>query len=249
MREPKPPYIPFNTFLSIVDDFAQDGIPEIINFNALKDRYGKHPAQQMSAACRFLGLTDGSGKPTESLNEFVYFKDRRPELLKYLMGDSFSELFEYPLNQLENERFVELLTRIYNVEGETRKRVKAFFTRACQFADINLSKSILSRAWRLSEDMVEETAENNGTPLLNGSESASNMNHDTPVNGSDIATAYKSKAAPSDNRNAFVHTINLKSGGTLVLSAEVDVWKLEKNDRNFVFKIVDDMREYEQAEV
>jgi hypothetical protein len=40
--------------------------------------------------------------------------------------------------------------------------------------------------------------------------------------------------------------VQLRSGGTLTLTVSVDVFAMESLDREFVFGLIDKMREYEQ---
>lgn len=243
MENMKPPILPFDAFIGILDELKDNGIPDFIKSYTFNHR-STHHSQQMFSACKFLGLVNEDGKPTYKLDAVVFSGDGRPEALQEILISSYQPIFAHPVEKISQDDLSELFTASYGVTADTRKKSKTFFVKACQFAEIVLSESILRRVRGKSSETE------NGLFKAQESVNITARTNDSPDNKMEITIEAQSGAvtmnAPANKNDAglFTHTINLKSGGTLMLSAAVDVWQLDKNDRDFVFKVVDDMKEY-----
>lgn len=233
-------YATFDTFLSVLNEFRAGGIPPVIDKETFEDK-SRHDKFQLLGAFKFLDLIDEYGKPTQKLEYLVNQVEARPVAIKRLLELSYPVLFEHGISELKRDTLDKYLSD-YNVNGETLKKARSFFINACRFAGIPLPPAITQRI-RKPRTKKAETAVEPARDFFEQSDEQfepdakdENMPPDTEDNG-------RVEPQPS-----FVNTIILKSGGKLTLSAEVDVWKLDKEDRNLVFKLVDDMKDYEQTE-
>ena len=236
------PYATFDTFVTVLQEFTDAGIPTVIDKETFADK-SRHDKWQLLGTFKFLDLMDNDGNPTEKLRYLVNQSDTRPAVLRRIMELAYASIFEYGLDNLSREVLDGILSDQYAVNGETLKKARSFFTNACKFVGLELPSAITQRVRQRRAKQIPLKTE----PTLTFPEESDEEVKTSPKNENMLDELIKqngrNEASPS-----FLHTINLKSGGRLTLSAEVDVWKLNKEDRNLVFKLVDDMKEYEDSD-
>jgi hypothetical protein len=111
----------------------------------------------------------------------------------------------------------------YGVSGDTKKKAKTFFIKAAQFVGLPLSP-LLTRKTRSSGPRKKRTPGTKATPQENRE-----TVHEQPANG-------------------MTKTVALKSGGELTLALSVNLFDLIGSEREFVFGLIDKIKEYEGTE-
>lgn len=236
------PYATFSTFLGLLDIYKETGIPQIINQETFAN-FSRHDKWQLLGAFIFLDLVDEYGKPTQKLEHLVIQEIPRPTILKRILELSYTPFFENGIENLTRDALNQTLSERYGVRGDTQKKARTFFIKACEFAGVVLPLEITKRRRQSRARKVVETVSDAPTFFEQPDERTEENTQKEVMPEELIQNNERGDGQPS-----FVNTINLKSGGKLTLSAEVDVWKLDREDRNLVFKIVDDMKDYEKIE-
>jgi hypothetical protein len=216
-----PVYIPFKTFISAVDILEQ-GLPDPLDRSVWPSWSGGTQSQTLGAF-KFLGLIDEKGKVQPSLHRLVDAKgENRKAVLKEIIEERYKDAIKLGES---NSTFQQLqdLFRQYGVESGTLERVTRFFLEACEYTGLKCSvhwakaKKTLRHQPKKDDDAREK--EKHREPLESNGESET----------------------PKEN----VQTIQLKSGGTLSLSVVVDLISLSQEDREWLFKLIDQFKEYQ----
>jgi Family of unknown function (DUF5343) len=232
-----PPYATFDTFIQILNKYKENGIPSVINKETFED-YTRHNKWQLLGAFKFLGLIDEYGTPTPDFN-YLIIDESRQATLRQLIQSAYALIFEKDIMTIKRDELDSIFRNDYKINGETLKKARTFFTHACKFAQISMSQNIATRKRR---KFLTEL--NKDTDLLKELE----METDKQSEEKNMQNEEMQDTQNIISQPAFTNIINLKSGGKLTLSVEVDIWELNKADRDFVFEIKDSMKEYEDSQ-
>lgn len=209
------PYLPFKTFLSSLDPFTQ-GIPPKID-RTLWNQSGFVQGLIMNAY-RYFHLVDVNDKPTPEFQQLVKsINEERKAKVKGLLEIGYPEILNHDLATMTPKMLDELI-EMYNVSGETKKKAITFLLQAAKFAEIPLSSFLTEK--------IRSTAGSRRRKTSNG-------DSETPVQRKLPPTSGSSKS------------ITLAEGGTVTLTISVDVFSLGKEDREFVFGLIDQLQKYE----
>ena len=149
-RQPLPPYVPFKTFVTFIKKLKDTTVPERIDSSVLRS-YSGGMAGQLTAALKYLKLTEDSGKTTESLKAVVeeYETNEWPDALKNLVvTDGYSNLLNGINIQSATRAQLEEKFRNVGAEGQVLQKCVAFYVGAVLQAGIKLSPYILERKRR-----------------------------------------------------------------------------------------------------
>lgn len=218
-RDRKPSYIAFKTFLTAVETLQQ-GLPPVIDRSVWHTFSGGLQSHTLNAF-KFLGLIDEKGKVQPILENLVSAKgEERKTLIREIIGDKYKEAVQ--LGQ-KNASFQQLQDhfRSYGVQGGTLEMVVRFFLDACKYTGEKCSP-----LWAKAKKAVRRS-----------------KREESPSTGKDATFPPVEKEQPKAN----VQTVQLKSGGTLSLSVVVDLISLSQEDREWLFKLIDQFKEYEKA--
>ncbi len=217
---PSAVYIPFKTFQTAIDTLKQ-ALPPTLDRSAWASFAGSTQSQVLSAF-KFLGLADKNGAvqpPLKRLVDAENWEQRKP-ILKELLEKHYASI--YALSD-RNETFLKLQEemRKFGVKGGTLEKAIRFFMDASKFADrsvtpqwVNAKKSTPRRKRGDSSDELP--------PLDRG----------------------QGRESPSKPTKGSTQEIKLKSGGTVTLVVSVDLFDLSKEDREWVFGLVDTLKTY-----
>ena len=209
------PYLPFKTFLGSLDPFSQ-GIPPKID-RSLWNQSGFMQGLIMNAY-RYFHLVDPSNRPTPEFQQLVTSKDAvRKAQIKKLLEIGYPEILGMHDLATMTPRMLDELMDKYNVTGETKKKATTFFLQAAKFAEIPLSNFL-----------TEKIRNTGGTKRRRRAEGEVSQ-RPTSIITTDGST----------------RSITLAEGGTLTLTISADVFSLGKEDREFVFGLIDQLRRYE----
>ncbi len=182
---------------------------------------------QLFTGMRFLGLIDDKNKPTDDLVELtVQDEGARKHKLQEVLQNRYAELFALNLKKTTPDELDKKMTEAYSVTGETRERAVRFFLGAVTYLGIEVS------------------------PLLAGKKA----NGAPRVPPGKKRTVRKLPPAPLGNINTPEHpagtskTVRLQSGGMLTLSATLDLFSLNPEDRKFIFELIDKLEGYAQPD-
>jgi hypothetical protein len=210
------PYLPFKTFLSSLDPFSQ-GVPPKID-RSLWNQSGFVQGLIMNAY-RFFHLVDVNSKPTLLFQQLVKSaNDERKAKIIMLLEVGYPEVFSHDLATM-TPRILDELIEKYNVSGETKKKATTFFLQAAKFAGIPLSS------------FLTEKIRNTSGARRRRSKLDSTVNTVTTRTESGTSTA----------RTKSIH---LSNGGIVTLVVDYDPFSLPKEERDFVYGLIDQLQQY-----
>jgi hypothetical protein len=130
----KYPYLPFRTFLSLLDKMAKEGTPDRVDRTFLSYTSGVMQSY-LIAALKGFGLIDQNNYKTEGLEKMVDNPDLRPQLVAELLKEHYSAQLKLGPNATAGM----LEDTFKTLTGETKRKAITFFLHAAAFGDIKLS--------------------------------------------------------------------------------------------------------------
>ena len=216
-----PPYISYRTFSNFLTDLRSRGVPSRLDRSVMSHKSGTVQSQLL-LALHYLGLVKASGHPTERLSRLVETEGaERKEVVREMIQSSYEFAFDqsFGLQTATSNQAQEVFEKT-GASGETVRRCIAFFLAAAKEGGIPVSPYIKPHGRRRSASRKKGGA-----------------HHKPP------------EAAPSplsaSDRGEESREVHLKSGGTLRLELSIDLFDLDQRDRDFIFKLIDQLKEYE----
>jgi hypothetical protein len=219
-------YVSWKTFQNSIEQLSRGELPNVIDKTVFTGM-AFSVQNQLFTGMRFLGLIDDKNKPTPDLVQLtVQDEGFRKTKLREILQNRYAELFALNLKKTTPDELDKKMTEAYSVTGETRDRAVRFFLGAVGYLEIEVS------------------------PLLGGKKS----------NGSPRPSPGKKRAgrkltsAPAGNADTperpagTSKTVRLQSGGMLTLSATLDLFSLNPDDRKFIFELIDKLEDYAQPD-
>lgn len=213
-------YVAFTTFNNALGQLAQ-GVPNRVDRSVFPGLSGGVQAQLL-AGMRFLGLIDSDGKPQPSLSKVaVADEETRKRELRVVLEDAYADLFALDLTKTTPALLGERMGDSYSVSGDTREKAVRFFLSAADYAGVPLSP-LFERNKKRSR-----ASSPSATPKRRRRQRAS------------TTTTTPSRTEGTSK------TVTLASGGELILSANIDLFSISAEDREFVFDLIDRMDSYD----
>lgn len=233
-RGPAAAYVSWITFKNVIIDGLAEGLPNVIDKTLFPGQAGG-VQNHIMAALKFLALIDDNGKPTKSLHELTAREEAdRKQAMGAILRSRYVDIFALDIERATMGQLDEAMQSSYNVTGDTRGKAIRFFLAAAKYADIPLSRHL-----------------KDGTPPPVKKKS-NGARRQQPTGQTAVVTAPSpeprappASAAPSTPGTS--RTVTLVSGGTLTVSATLDMFALSPDDRVFVFKLIDQLAEYEKG--
>ena len=216
-----PPYISYRTFSNFLHELRARGLPSRIDRSVMAHKSGTIQSQLL-LTLNYLGLLRGSGQPTDQLRQLIESQDRqRQEILRGILKTSYGFVFEsdFGLQTAPSDQAEELFQKT-GASGETVRRCIAFFLASAKDSGIPISDYIKPHKRRRSAVKKTRT----GRPQ---NAAVTGLVEDQGLRGN-------------------IRKVNLKSGGSVKLELSVDMFQLDDRDREFVFGLVDRVKEYER---
>ena len=219
--DPIPPYIAYRTFSNFLRELRARGLPARIDRSVMAHKSGTVQSQLL-LALRYLGLIKESGQPTQRLKRLL--ESDHPErraVLHEALEASYSFVFSpgFGLETATSHQAEELFERT-GASGETVRRCLSFFLAAAKESGISVSPYIKPHQRRKSGSRKR-----------------------VPVNTGPTKSVPSSPAVESEAKK-----IRLKSGGSLRLELSDKVFDLDERDREFVFRLIDQLKDHEKEE-
>ena len=153
VKKLRPPYVPFNSFLSAIESL-EPGIPTKID-RSVWASYSGVIQGQLVASFKFLGLIDEQGIPQKSLHDLVELKESRKANFGMMLEKAYSDIFALNLVKMSPKQLNDKIAN-YGLTGATRAKALAFFLKAARYADLTLSP-LIKRKTRVSRSSQTET--------------------------------------------------------------------------------------------
>ena len=139
-----PPYVPFPSLKSFVQNAGQQGLANRIDRSVLTNFSGSTQTQLITAL-RFLGLIDAKGHPTDRLEMLVKTSgtDEWSNVLAALLRDTYPALFDgFDLARATPNQFGERFRGTFPGSDAVQRKAVTFFLGAAQDAKIPISPHI-----------------------------------------------------------------------------------------------------------
>lgn len=189
---------------------------------------------QLFAGMKFLGLITAEGDATPLLDDLVSGDEaHRKAKLKQILERSYAGLFALDLMKTTPAHLSEKMAALYGVTGDTRDKAVRFFLSAAEYSGVAVSPLLATKK------------PNGSSASTAGAPRKRRANRPKPPEGKDDAKA----KSDGETVTGTAKTITLKSGGTLTLSATLDLFSLNAVDRTFVFDLIDKLEGYEKGSV
>lgn len=211
------PYIAYRTFKDLIKRMEDSEPPARIDKSYLSNYAGGYQSQIM-AALRSLGLIGSDGVLDPSFKEMVQNPNQRPQILHSILEGHFPEVFQLSKNATQAQ--LEETFSQYGVTGNTRRKAIAFFLSAANEAGISLSPHF--RTPKVSA----VSGGRRGRPKKTRDEPELEEEHDPTL--------------------ANTYEVFLEEAGKVTLTAQIDVFRMTKRDREFFFGLVDQMEAYRE---
>lgn len=225
-RKPLPPYMPYKTFVTFLDHLRAIGVPSHIDKSVMTHMSGGMQSW-LKAALKYMKLINADDTPTDRLAGLVSADgDLRKEQMRALFDSSYK--FVTSKLDLKNTTPVKLREVIIDAgaQGETVEKIIAFMIAMGKDADVQMSSLLTKRAPTMRRQRTKPATRTTQT-----------IPDDEPDGDDD---------APPDSA---MKTISLpKSGGTITLSGNINIFELVGAERDLVFSLIDTMRKFEESQ-
>lgn len=229
-------YLPFPTFITALDQLHGHGLPNRIDHSVFPSFSGMSRSQVLSAF-RFFSLIDESGTPQPLLIRLVNEPEQRKALIKELLQANYGEILEQDLARIAPSQLDQAFSsEKYSVTGDTKQKARAFFLKAAEFAGLSISPLLKKRARAARGARVRRLSPANGRNNTGESPTTVEQN------------GYHSQPQPpatGQPTSGTTRTIALSNAGTLTLSVNVNLLALKGRDREFVFRLIDQIEAFE----
>jgi hypothetical protein len=138
-----PPYIPFSTFLTFLDELKTNGIPPQIDNSVLR-RFSGSAQAQLKQGMRAINLLDGA-KPTAALERLVnaYKTEEFDGALGELLRANYPYVFALDLMNATPQMFADAFD-VTGAKADVARKCRTFFLYAAKAAGIPLGQRILT---------------------------------------------------------------------------------------------------------
>ena len=221
-----PPYVSFNTFKTLLDWLKVEGVPLRLDRSFWHDKFSGSTGSQLMASLRFLGLLQAN-KPLPELESLVQAQsDSKPLILKTLIQNSYTFIHFEELHRATPSILISWF-KTYPIDGHTLRKAISFFISASIDAGLPISNSIKKMSKYRSKSKNLEVV--------------SKTSHISPTSNFIVNNVDSNKI---NKLTINQSTIDLKSGGSLNLSINVNLFELSEPDRKFVLSVIDLVKNY-----
>jgi Family of unknown function (DUF5343) len=135
--EPYYPYIPFQTFIALLDKLKESGIPNRIDRSYLSYTSGSIQTYLVNTLKGF-GLVDEEGRPTPALSELVNDEASRKGRMAEIVQRTYGKALALGTGATPDE-LLQVFRESYGLGGDTARKGITFFLNAANFAGIEIS--------------------------------------------------------------------------------------------------------------
>jgi len=217
-----PPYVSWTTLSNLISErLGGSPLPPRIDKGFL-DNYSGSTQAHLLMALRSFGLIEEDGTISTRLARLA----EEPESRQQIWLDLLEEFYPTQLKLARGNGTAQQLWESFNgLSGSTLRKAVVFYLQAVEFAGAPNSPHFKPPR----------------QPKVEGSRSK--RSKPTTPESKIRETLSPPPAEPGKSLGRVV----LPSGGTVSLDLNVDLYKLDKDERNFVFGLIDQMREFEST--
>lgn len=227
------PYASPGNVLDVLARYRQRNLPEAFDLTAM--RTAGVPDGMIGrtlSALRFLGLLNEANEPTAEWRALADVDDNGfPQLLGSLVRAAYSDVFALIDPASDTQDRVRSAFQQFQPKSQIDRMVTLFLA-LCQEAGIPTRDAPKRRPTRAQQD-EESKGRVRSAPVYRGSTEAARKPASPPPLKPFTPVSGESK------------TISLRGGGTLTLHASASFFQLPREDREFVFRLLDQLGEYE----
>lgn len=138
-----PPYIPWRTLITLLEDFKTNGLPPRIDNSVLR-RFSGGVGSQIKSAFRAMGLMDDKAQPTPELDAMVksYQTDAFGAEVKKMIARTYPFLSKVDLMTATPSMFSDAFKEGTNAKEDVLRKCRTFFLQAAQVAGIEVGPRI-----------------------------------------------------------------------------------------------------------
>jgi hypothetical protein len=130
------PYISWRTFLGLLEQMQERGLPARIDRSYLQNRSGAEQSYIM-ATLKSFALIDAEGQVLAALRSLVQNKDDRPAAVAAILNENYAEAVELAVNATHAQ--LDEVFRGYGLGGATARKAETFFLHAAAYAGLRMS--------------------------------------------------------------------------------------------------------------
>jgi hypothetical protein len=232
---PQLPYVSWGSMKNFLDRLREAGsVPGRIDRGFLGGS-GAYQSQMLHAL-KFLGLIGGDSRTTDALRALALADDEgRKPFLAEVVQERYADLLALGTDATQME--LEAVIRDHGLSGDTVRKAASLFLSAAKYAEVPVSAW-----WKVGKPVTVNGKRKVIRRTKTGAIAADQMVQDRD----EVEVEVLTPPAPPPGA-AGSTTIPLASGGSLTFSYSVDLMVMSREDRNFVFQLIDQMQEYRQA--
>ena len=219
MADRIPPYVAYRTFRTFLSQLSNRGLPSRVDRSVMASKSGSVQSRLL-LALSYLGLIGANGRPTPDFRRLAEAEgDSRTAVLREIVTSSYAFIFTAGINLADaSSSQIEELFEKTGASGGTLRRAVSFFLSLAREAGVPVSPYIKPhRNKRRRARSAPDRPE-------------------APAN------------AAGDPTLPFPETcgkeIALRSGGSLKLEMDLNLFDLDASDREFVFHLIDAVNRY-----
>lgn len=154
-----PPYIPWKTNCTVLEDFKTNGLPPRIDNSVLR-RFSGGMGSQIKSAYRSMGLMDEQGRPTPHLDAMVksYGTDGFGEQVRAMIARTYPFLSKIDLMTATPSMFADAFKDGTSAKEDVLRKCRTFFLQAAPVAGIEIGPRIANATFPRAPSAARKAA-------------------------------------------------------------------------------------------
>lgn len=215
------PYLSFATFRNFIDGLSTGRpLPPRIDRSLMLGMAGGTQTLMLSAMMFFRLITNDKDVTARFLQLVSSDENERPVLMASMMHEAYPDQLKLAAEHATAEQLQESVQSATGFQGSTLRKAISFFLSMAKYCDVPLSPYFKAPAQRPSTGPRSRTTTRR------------------------TRSALVPEHAPAPSSVGESQTITLASGGTVTVSCSTEFLALSREDRKFVFELVDRLIDY-----
>ena len=215
-----PPYVSWTTLINLLNKLGEGALPNRID-KGLLDTYSGATQAQVLSTMRGLDMIGDNGKIQPRLIRLVNEPDQRKGVWREILDQYYHEQMKLAEQNATAQQLWESFQK-YEFKGSTLRKAIVFYLKAVEFAEAPTSQFFKA-------------------PKAQQSKSG---NRKTKIAQPKPDTFDVNEAETSD---IDFQKLTLPSGGSFRFSIDVDLYRLSEQEREFIFGLIDQIRDFEDS--
>lgn len=217
------PYLSFATFKNFIDTLSTGRpLPPRIDRSLMLGMAGGTQTLLLGALTSFGLITNDKDVTARFIQLVSSAENERPALMAEMLREAYPDQLDLAAEHATAEQLQESFRVLTGYQGSTLRKAISFFLNMAKYCDIQLSPYFKAPAQRTATTGRARPGTRRSRPLNAPSEDG----------------------APAPVNSGESQTITLASGGTVTVSCSTEFLALTREDRRFVFELVDRLIDY-----